>query len=148
MWNLVAQISTHKVYCKQTLATVCVHVSVRGCASLILQKRLAVTGPKIGCFLIRAFPRHTSFSPPSLVAFCLTNLCLLLSFSFFLSFFFSLSVLLPIIYVAVVYNCFALGGEKKRYHNSDKDVSSPLLTPLFLRHDTQTHMPTALGQYG
>ena len=59
MRNLVPWISTHKAWCMQTLATVC--VCVLGCVSLFLG-RLAVTGPKIGCCLIRVFPRHTSSS--------------------------------------------------------------------------------------
>lgn len=59
----------------QTLASVCVHACV--CASLIPPKKgLAVTGPKIGCFLIRAFPGHTSFSLLFLIAGFTFAICL------------------------------------------------------------------------
>lgn len=136
MCNLVPQTSRHKAHCKQPLATVCVHV----CACLRFSKRLPVTGPKIGCFLIRPFPRHTSLS--------LLLLLLLGLWSLHGSFPSRLS------HRPRNLSCFCLyllgpGRGKSRYYSLDKDVSSSDCSPPFtlhLRWGRQTHRPTALGQ--
>lgn len=135
MRNLVAWISTHKAWCMQTLATVC--VCVLGCVSLILGKA-GSDWPK------NRMLSHSSVSQTHLLLLprWLLASCLSLPFS---------SVCpSPIISFTVVGNCFALQEEMKKNCNLDKYVSS-VSHLVTLRspppHDTQTHMPTALGLY-
>lgn len=96
----------------------CACMCVRGCASLILEKA-GSDWPKNRMFSSRAFPRHTFLPPPPRRPPVSPLLrCRLFT-----------SVCLPIIYVAVVGNYFALGEEK---HNLVREVRpfccSPLLT--------------------